>query len=631
LQPEISITVVRFHFLIFLIILPNLCLPQSATDSLLKELARTADDTSKVKIYLLLRESTLHHTDSSRRFIEKARYHAGKSKDIRFISRAEIALSDWYCNHASDFDSALIIARRVLSRNEKAGYKQGIANACRMIGRIYLWNSLDSAMYYFLKSIELSQSINDFANAAKARVSLANVYAEMGRLDDAIQEALGLVEDVKRHNLDKVTIAIAYVNIGEYYQRKGDLKKAIEYTMLSKKYNISNPHNDGYYQCQLAGILVLDKKFNEAEKLYKAAIESGLKNEIRGLLSMANNGMANLAYERKKWDDVIKYKTTAFDYYYKDKKFEADMHRMISEAYYHKGMFKESLERFKKYIAVRDSFEGADRLKKADEMEAIYRNKEKQASIELLNSEKELHKAETRRHKLLRNAALLITLLFIFTGWMIFNRFKLKKKIEQQQMLLNERKRISTEMHDELGSEFTKINLLSEVIRQDLNGGTGDSARKISEAAQEALNKMGEIVWSLNPRNDFIDNFVSYLRKYAAEYFESTGMKYHFHLKDSFPHAVIDGIKRRHIFLAFKEALHNITRHAQASETYISFTINEGKLLISIRDNGKGIDMANGNSFGNGIINMKERMQQAGGSFEISNHQGTMVSLSVPL
>lgn len=193
-----------------------------------------------------------------------------------------------------------------------------------------------------------------------------------------------------------------------------------------------------------------------------------------------------------------------------------------------------------------------------------------------------------------------------------------------------ERQRISADMHDELGAGMTAIRLMSEIARNKMKENTPVEIEKISHSADEVLNKMNAIIWSMNSGNDTLDNLISYIRSYALEYFENTNI----HCKVTTPPEIDDreitGDKRRNIFLCVKETLNNALKHSGADEIRIDVNINHS-LVIRIADNGIGIDKQNIRQFGNGLKNINRRMENIGGSYEINNHQGTVTTLTLPL
>ncbi len=193
-----------------------------------------------------------------------------------------------------------------------------------------------------------------------------------------------------------------------------------------------------------------------------------------------------------------------------------------------------------------------------------------------------------------------------------------------------ERERISADMHDELGSGMTAIRLMSEIARNKMKENTPVEIEKISHSADEVLNKMNAIIWSMNSGNDTVDNLVSYIRAYALEYFEYTPIDCKIYTPDEIEPRELAGEKRRNLFLCVKETLNNALKHSKASELTIRFTIDD-TLTIEIRDNGIGIAPDKVRQFGNGLKNIAKRMDSIGGTYRIENDGGTVTTLELPL
>ncbi|MBX3255895.1 MAG: sensor histidine kinase [Chitinophagaceae bacterium] len=209
-----------------------------------------------------------------------------------------------------------------------------------------------------------------------------------------------------------------------------------------------------------------------------------------------------------------------------------------------------------------------------------------------------------------------------------------KKEFEKQltifQTQQEERNRISADMHDELGGGMTAIRLMSELAKQRAPGSLLPEIEKISGSANDLLGKMNAIIWSMSPANDTLPNLVAYIRSYAYDFFENTDVHCTIEVEDDIPAIIVSGIKRRNIFLAVKEALNNIVKHANATTVKINIDF-EKTLLIIIKDDGRGMDKEKNNRFGNGLSNMRRRMEAIGGSFSISSQGGTTISLQAGL
>lgn len=205
-----------------------------------------------------------------------------------------------------------------------------------------------------------------------------------------------------------------------------------------------------------------------------------------------------------------------------------------------------------------------------------------------------------------------------------------EKEIAVYKAQQEERQRISADMHDELGAGMTAIRLMSEIARNKMKENTPVEIEKISRSADDVLNKMNAIIWSMNSGNDTLDNLVSYIRSYAIEYFDGTQVDCRVQVSEQLPAKELTGDKRRNIFLSVKESLNNILKHAEATAVVIRINTDEG-LEIIISDNGKGIDLDKLRQFGNGLKNIARRMESIGGRYHIENKNGTVSTLSLPL
>lgn len=210
-----------------------------------------------------------------------------------------------------------------------------------------------------------------------------------------------------------------------------------------------------------------------------------------------------------------------------------------------------------------------------------------------------------------------------------------RKEFEKQLAVVEakqeERNRISADMHDELGSGVTAIRLMSEIVKTKMRDSTLPEIDKISNNANELLTKLNTIIWTMTSSNDRLDNMIAYTRAYALEYFDSTGIDCHFELPEFIPPTEMSGEKRRNVFLCVKESLNNIVKHARAGDVWIKVAIDNNTLQIQLRDNGSGINLQKLREFGNGLNNMKKRMERIGGQFSIANENGTVTNFVVPL
>ena len=209
-------------------------------------------------------------------------------------------------------------------------------------------------------------------------------------------------------------------------------------------------------------------------------------------------------------------------------------------------------------------------------------------------------------------------------------RKELEKQVAVMQAHQEERERISADIHDELGSGMTTIRLMSEIAKNKMKENIPVEIEKISNSANEVLNKMNAIVWSMNSSNDSLDSLISYIRAYAIEFFDGTTIECKVNMPASIPSHEISGDKRRNVFLCVKETLNNVLKHSKASRLKIDIAVNHS-LKIKITDNGVGIEQEKIRRFGNGLKNIERRMKGIGGSYRISNNGGTETALELSL
>ena len=209
-------------------------------------------------------------------------------------------------------------------------------------------------------------------------------------------------------------------------------------------------------------------------------------------------------------------------------------------------------------------------------------------------------------------------------------RKELEKHIAVLAAKQDERNRISVDMHDELGSGVTAIRLMSEIVKSKMKEQTLPEIDKISNSANDLLNKMNTIIWTMTSSNDTVENLVAYIRAYAVEFFESTAIDCYFSMPATIPNREISGEKRRNIFLGVKESLTNVLKHSQCGIVKINVLVND-KLIIEIQDDGVGINMDKLRKFGNGLHNMKKRMASIEGEFSIENLNGTRTLFTLEL
>jgi ligand-binding sensor domain-containing protein/signal transduction histidine kinase len=207
--------------------------------------------------------------------------------------------------------------------------------------------------------------------------------------------------------------------------------------------------------------------------------------------------------------------------------------------------------------------------------------------------------------------------------------------MRQQEALERERARIARDIHDQVGASLTQVALLGELVEtdKDLPQEVEEHARQISQTARETTRALDEIVWTVNPANDTLEGLVNYICKHAQDFLAVAGLSYRLEVPDTLPPVVITPEVRHNVFLASKEAITNIVRHAKAKSAWLRVRVSSESFIVEIEDDGRGIADPDAPSVRNGLRNMRKRMEDIGGRFEIGRgaENGARVRLTVPL
>jgi signal transduction histidine kinase len=196
--------------------------------------------------------------------------------------------------------------------------------------------------------------------------------------------------------------------------------------------------------------------------------------------------------------------------------------------------------------------------------------------------------------------------------------------LEQQRVLEQERLRISQDIHDDLGARVTQISLLSAMAQKD--SAFSEHARmefeKISSMSQELISALYETVWTVNPENDNLDAMVNYLCQRLNDLCTQARLSCRLNISPIPNNVEISSRTRHNISMATKEAVHNVAKHAKATQVTVYINFAENVLTISIHDDGCGFQPDGGGRGGHGLMNMQRRMEYIGGSCRIESAPG---------
>jgi signal transduction histidine kinase len=511
------------------------------------------------------------------------------------------------------------------------------------------------------------------------------VYNESGDYEKAFETArrcLDIATQIKKEGLRRRVLG----NIGWLFMSIGDYKTALEYYRESSKniklesldfaelFTLMQQYDSAKYYYNLAdttdqktlrSYLTITGEYFFAQKRYESALANFIRvllyhrqvNDInqvtRTLLDIAKTYLAignnDSAYKYGIESLVMTEQT-------RSKRFIPDAYKILSSVYDLRHQLDSAYFYYRQYITMRDSVQNNMIKGKL----AAYTFEQK---MELLNKEKQLQQVQLQNQSVLKNILITSMIILLLLAAAIFRNIILKRryekqrleqklelqqlesKIESQQALLNERLRISRELHDDIGSTLGSISIYSEVAksRTEKNENTNEVLSKIGLTSRELIDKVSDIVWSLNPNNESFEQLQNRMLAFAAMILAPRNIQYDFIADEDLKKMQFKGEQLKNIFLIFKEALYNIVKYADCKTAHITMSLKNDNLLMTVRDDGKGFDTSQLTMHeiseeheylgGNGMKNMHSRADDlnAGLCIHSTINEGTTVELTLPI
>jgi signal transduction histidine kinase len=215
--------------------------------------------------------------------------------------------------------------------------------------------------------------------------------------------------------------------------------------------------------------------------------------------------------------------------------------------------------------------------------------------------------------------------------------------LQQANALTQERARIAKDLHDGLGANLTQLTLLAELAEQEPPEIVARRLRGLSTTSREAARSLKDFIWATHPEADTLEGLVTRLCQHAEEFLGAAQIRCRLELPDDIPPHPLAVAARNDLFLAAKEALNNIVKHARATEVRLRVRHDDSTLRITIEDNGCGFTPTDESAgarpssgaanTGHGLGNMAGRVQAAGGRFTLESQpgRGTTITVEIPI
>jgi signal transduction histidine kinase len=223
----------------------------------------------------------------------------------------------------------------------------------------------------------------------------------------------------------------------------------------------------------------------------------------------------------------------------------------------------------------------------------------------------------------------LLSFLILLPGVYLFylarKRNKLLRNIEAT------RYHIARDLHDDIGATLSSISFYAQAIKQQIHSGntnnTLQTLERVGTLSREMMDNMNDIVWMVNPKNDTTEKFFEKIEDHGTNIFASKNITFLFYADNNVHEIAFDMYQRKEFFLICKEAINNAVKYAECTTFEVLITKKNQSIVTVIKDNGKGFNNHEV-KYGNGLLNMKVRVSNLGGKFDLLTAPGKGTQIS---
>jgi signal transduction histidine kinase len=556
----------------------------------------------------------------SLRLYEKNNNLSGQGETYSNIS------SVYYLMHR--IDDAIDFQKKSIELREKTKDLPGLVITNVNIGQLYILKGVyPQALQYLQQSVHTAEQINNAKLKASAYSGMAAYYSRTKDFASALkwqQKAITLFEETNNVQL----LSRLYVAAGNLANTTGDSLVALNYytkalhlaNSLNNKENISNAYD------KLSSFYQSHADYEKAYQNYKRYID--YRDSISSFSTLAKIEEIKTKYETEKKDNEI----AKLNIEQRIRQLEIEKQKAIISGNVLEAKQKENEIKLLSQDKQLQEAKFGKQSEVLDKQLLIAKNNEQE--LKLAAQDKQLKVKQIENQKQFRNLLIGgIATLFILAGF-LFNRYQLRKKLEQQKLLLEMRNDISRNLHDDIGASLSNINILNELTKRNVANPekaniylskAGDDIQRISES-------LSDIVWNINPQYDDLDNLYVRMKRYAADMLDGKNIDADFSFPSDSVNITMPMDQRRDFYLIFKEAVNNLVKYSKATAATITINATEQNIHLLVKDNGQGFDVANARQ-GNGLQNIKQRADKwkANLNLQSAEGKGTTIELRMKI
>jgi two-component system, NarL family, sensor kinase len=515
------------------------------------------------------------------------------------------------CQYQEDYRAAIDYYLKALPIVKSFGQDQAVAmlysNLCGLYRNL---RQPEKALAYAQQALALGESLHDPYATGNACINLGNALKDLNRIDEAIahyQRTLKIGQEV----FDLTMRETALINLGEAYMKQDLVVQYMDAFMqaLPLTDSLQDVSGKAFVYKGIATGLFQQHKFDGAEAYIEQGLVYAREHDQKEIMSALYLLLSDVQLVLGRYDAADRFR---------------ERHDSLNHVLLNETLFKD-----------------------VQELETAYKVGEQRN--ELLQKDLLLQQqaAETAQHRFWLIAAIVVCVLMLVLLVLAVLFYRQRRelhraavqtlKTEQEAIRLKatldgqvqERQRISEELHDDLGGGLTSMLFISRALRQAPEEHATLSA-KMETIASKLIDKMNEIIWAMSHENDSLADLVAYIRVQADDMLKNADLQFTCQIHAPIPDIQLSQHDRHQIYLVVKEALHNIVKHARASAVTIDFH-SFTPLRVSIRDNGRGLSAAPDALMGNGLRNMQKRARELRGALHVFGDNGTVVQLETVL
>lgn len=579
-------------------------------------------------------------------------------------------------------------ARSLWEEARKNGWTNEAIELCQVLGRLsHAMSQLDTAVYYFKEGIDACTTQQSQHNLAvfynnigvtkhmQARYKEAAVYYQtaikyarqfpprsmpieriysnygsvflrLGLYDEAIAQLQKALKITGSSDSTAVIIG-ALQSLGAVYKGKGNDRMAIIYydSAIHLAQHSGHTQNLFILRNNLAELQLKNGQLQEALDNLLLAEREGGQYHINP--SYLNSVKANIGTIYLSFGNLRKAEAYLLEAYGSGLLIptgKKDVTGQLSELYAAKKDYEKAYRFMRLYYQLEDSLQGEKIALQVSELEKKYQSAEKDKEIvtaQLLIAEQD--------HQLIRKDLWILIIAFgalLTTGTIVLlvflknRRNKNRQAIEKLQAVIageeKERSRLSRDLHDGVNSTLNAIKIfLAAAGKQSYASPINhDTLAALESMIESASRDIKAVAYNLTPNELLQNGLDKSIRYYCARTFENTGIHTDIQVYEGSENLPPD--LSLSIYRIVQELMHNIIKHARASNVILLLYTNQEKIVLLVEDDGEGLPAAiEGRFKGLGLSSISERVQAHKGSFSIENKElpqsGVVVCIEIPV